>query len=57
MVALEKKLDMRIKAQLLSAEVLCSAEVVKLVDAVDSKSSELTLVPVQVRPSAPSEKK
>ena len=31
---------------------LC-AEVVKLVDAVDSKSSELRFVPVRFRPSAP----
>ena len=40
----------------LGAKVFNSAEVVKLVDAVDSKSSELTLVPVRVRPSAPLKK-
>ena len=33
--------------------IRASAEVVKLVDAVDSKSSELLLMPVRVRPSAP----
>ena len=33
------------------------AEVVKLVDAVDSKSTELRLMPVRFRPSAPTQSK
>ena len=53
MVMKEKKLDIGIGGKQLSSEVFECAEVVKLVDAVDSKSSELTLVPVRVRPSAP----
>jgi hypothetical protein len=53
MVMPEKKLDIAVGAKLLSSNVFECAEVVKLVDAVDSKSSELTLVPVRVRPSAP----
>lgn len=53
MLKKEKKLDIGIGEKQLSSEVFESAEVVKLVDAVDSKSSELTLVPVRVRPSAP----
>ena len=56
MVMKEKKLDIGIGVKQLSLEVFECAEVVKLVDAVDSKSSELTLVPVRVRPSAPIER-
>ena len=53
MVMKEKKLDIGVSTKLLTSKVFECAEVVKLVDAVDSKSSELTLVPVRVRPSAP----